>query len=119
MTRPLLISLYVAWPLVVVVARATARVRLRFILVSAAGWLGALVIATTAQPVDTAIAAGLPTAIAVSLCFWLFTSSGFTFTWEQDKTYGEDNSPIPIGEKIAGALVALIGLLAILVSTLT
>ena len=96
----------------------TARVRRRFVLVSAAGWLGAAVIATTARPADRALVVGLVCGVAVSLCGWLATSRGVTFTWEQDKTYWPDSEPIPTGEKVAAALITLLSLFGLVVGVL-
>jgi hypothetical protein len=118
MCRPLLIGLYVAWPLMVSVLRVTARVRRRFVLVSAAGWFGAAVIATTARPAERALAVGLVCGIAVSLFGWLSTSRGVTLTWEQDKTYWPDNEPIPTGEKVAAVLMTMLGLLGLVIGLL-
>lgn len=119
MSRPLLISLYVAWPLVVGVVRATTRIRRRFIAASAIGWLGATVIATTGQPADRALAIGLVVGVAASLGGWLATSSGVNFEWDQSKTYWPDDAPTPTGEKLAAALVALLGLVAVAVFVAT
>lgn len=118
MSRPFLIGLYVAWPLVIGVVRVTARVRRRFVLLSAGGWLGAAVIATTAQPTDRGLVVGLVCGVTVSLCGWLATSRGVTFTWEQDKTYWPDNGPIPTGEKVAAALMTLLGLFGLVLGVL-
>lgn len=38
---------------------------------------------------------------------------GVTFTWMQDKTYWPDDGPLPLGEKVAVVLVALVGALGL------
>src|SRR6266545_5596490 len=87
MTRWVLTGLYVAWPMIVGVTTAIARVRRRFVLLAAAGWLGATWIATTGRPADRAPIIGLVLGVAASLSLWLATRRGVTFTWMQDKTY--------------------------------
>jgi hypothetical protein len=117
-TRSVLIGLYIAWPLIVGVTCATSRVRRRFVVLSAAGWIGATVIATTARPADRALVIGLVLGVGASLSLWLATRRGVTFTWMQDKTYWPDNDPLPSGEKVAAVLVALMGILGLAVGTL-
>lgn len=70
-------------------------------------------IATTGQPPEMALAVGLMVGVIASLSCWLATSDGVNFNWDEGKTYWPDDGPIPTGEKIAAALVALIGLLAV------
>jgi hypothetical protein len=119
MTRAVLIGLLVVWPLIVGVTALIAQVRRRFVLWSAAGWLGAMWIASTGRPVDRALVVGLVGGVAASLFMWLATLRGVTFTWTQDKTYWPDDGPLPSGEKIAAVLVALVGALGLAVGTFT
>jgi hypothetical protein len=116
MSRPLLIGLYVAWPVVIAVVRA--RVRRRFVAVSAMGWLGALVIATTAEPAGKGLVVGLPVGAVLFLLAWMVTFDGITFEWDHSKTYGEDPRPAPTAEKVAALLVTLLGLSGIAVGVL-
>jgi hypothetical protein len=95
------------------VTAAIARVRRRFVLVTASGRLGATWIATTGRPADTALVIGLVGGVAASLLIWLAALRGVTFTWMQDKTYWREDAPLPLGEKVAAVLVALVGALGL------
>jgi hypothetical protein len=118
MSRAVLIGLYVAWPVIVGVVCASARIRRRFLLLSAAGWLGAVAVATNAQPPARALVVGLVFGVASSLGLWLATARGVTFTWMQNKTYWSESNPVPAGEKVAAALVAAMGVIGLAVGTL-
>jgi hypothetical protein len=118
MSRAVLIGLYVAWPLIIGVVSATARIRRRFVLLSAAGWLGAIAVATTARPAERALVVGLVLGVVTSMGLWLATLRGVTFTWMQDKTYWPDSNPVPAGEKVAAALVAVVGAVGLAVGAL-
>lgn len=113
MPRWILITLYAAWPVGVGVIRALTRLRTRFLLITTAAWLVALVIATTAHPADRALPAGLLTGTLGSLGLWLATSHGVTFTWTQDKTHWPDDTGAPKGERLAATLLTLIALTAL------
>ncbi|WP_143465634.1 hypothetical protein [Kribbella sp. ALI-6-A] len=98
-----------------VIAVVRARVRRRFVAVSVLGWLGGVVIATTAEPVGTGLVVGLPVGVGLFLSAWLITFQGITFEWDYSKTYGEDPRPAPTAEKVAALLVTLLGLSGIAV----
>jgi heme A synthase len=115
-SRALLIGLYVAWPVVIAVVRA--RVRRRFVGVSALGWLGAVVIATTAEPTGKGLVVGLPIGVGLFLLAWIVTFDGITFEWDSSKTYGADPRPAPTGEKMAALLLTLLGLSGIAIGVL-
>ncbi|WP_432941300.1 hypothetical protein ACQPXM_33335 [Kribbella sp. CA-253562] len=116
MSRALLIGLYVAWPVVIAVVRA--RVRRRFVAVAAMSWLGAVVIATTAEPAGSGLVVGLPVGVGVFLLAWMVTFDGVSFEWDSAKTYWEDPRPAPAAEKVAALLVTLLGLSGIAVGVL-
>jgi hypothetical protein len=107
-----LIALYAAWPAGLVLIRWVSRIRKRFLLLSAAGWLGSLVIATTGQPPGNALPAGLAAGAGASLILWWFVLRGVTFTFASDKTYWVDEARLPRGELLAAAFVGAIGLAA-------
>jgi hypothetical protein len=107
-----LIALYAAWPAGVALIWWVSRVRKRFVLLSAVGWLGSLVIATTGQPPGKALAAGLAAGTGASLILWCFVLRGVTFTFASDKTYWVDDARLPRGEVLAAAFVGAIGLAA-------
>jgi hypothetical protein len=90
------------------VIRALTRLRIRFLLVTAAAWLVALVIATTAHPTDRALPAGLIAGTLGSLGLWFATAQGITFTWAQDTTYWPDDTKTPKGEWLAATYLTLI-----------
>jgi len=111
--RWILIALYVAWPVGVGVIRALTRLRTRFLLITTAAWLVALVVATTAHPTDRALPAGLLAGTLGSLGLWLATSNGVNFELNSHKTYWPDDAGAPKGERLAATLLALIALTAV------
>jgi hypothetical protein len=109
MRAGLLLTLYAGWPVAVVVARLVARVRARFLLVSAGAWLVALVIGTTATPARLAAPVGLIVGAIVCVIGAYSVTSGVTFEWDHSKTYDVDDGPKPRAEYVVLGVVALIG----------
>ncbi|MFK4086390.1 hypothetical protein ACI2LF_19930 [Kribbella sp. NPDC020789] len=92
------------------------RVRPRLLLTSGIGWLAAVVISTTATPVERGVPVGLVVGAGIALGWSLATRSGVTVSWEPDKVYDRDDGPKPQMETVVlvgtGVLAVLgVGLL--------
>jgi hypothetical protein len=109
MRTALLLTLYAGWPVTAVVAKVVGRVRTRFLLVCAATWVLALVIATTAT--GTRIAAPVGLIVGASACLFLAfaVTGGVTFEWDPNKTHLPDESKMPRAEFVVLGVVGLVG----------
>jgi peptidoglycan/LPS O-acetylase OafA/YrhL len=110
--RLTLVTLYAAWPLAVIVAKLTARVRTRLLLVCAFTWVLALVIATTATPASKAGPAGLVFGASACLGLWLAVRDGVQFRGS-DKIHFEDRGKTPRAEFVVLGVVALVDAAAV------
>ncbi|MDX2974674.1 hypothetical protein [Kribbella solani] len=103
-----------AWPLILVAAKLVARLRWRFVLVFAVGWLTALVIATTGEPHSRAAMIG-PVFGAVGAVFvWLVTRRGVRLTWMPGEVFLRDDNPTPKVEYVVAAVIAIAALASLL-----
>lgn len=113
MPRFVLIAAYVAWPVGVVVVRLVTPVRLRCLLMAAAGWLAALAVGTTGTPAERALPAGLLAGAGVGLGAQLMVARGVTFEWEPERIYDAYDGKIPVGEWVVLGLAGVAGLVGL------
>lgn len=109
------VGILVAWPLVLAAAKLVAHVRWRFVFVFAAGWLAALVVATTAEPRPRAAMIGLALGAGGAVVIWLAVRTGVRLTWMPGEVFLRDDNPTPKSEYIVAAAIAIAALVGLLV----
>jgi hypothetical protein len=111
--RFILIAAYVAWPAGVLAVRLMTPVRLRCLLVAAAGWLAALAVGTTGTPALRALPGGLVAGAGLGLALQLMVARGVTFEWDPGRTYDVYDGKIPVGEWVVLGLAGVAGLVGL------
>ncbi|WP_427886842.1 hypothetical protein ACQHIV_28685 [Kribbella sp. GL6] len=110
MPRTVLLAAYVAWPTGVALLRLVAHARGRCLVFTGAGYLIALVIATTATPSSVAVPLGLMLGGVIGAVLCLGTGHGLTFTFDPETTYWVYEGKIPRGDRLVEVLNVLVAI---------
>ncbi|MFC9693027.1 hypothetical protein ACFTSF_31040 [Kribbella sp. NPDC056951] len=89
------------------------RVRPRLLVTSGIGWLAAMLVSSTAVPVERGVPVGLAVGAGIAVVVSLSTRSGVSLEWAPNKVYDRDDGPKPRMETAVLVVTAVFGVVGI------